>query len=244
MPMRVPEMSNVPQFKQGRAQSLADTAMLLAGPAESTARNAMAGNVGMIIKPKGGNFVKGTRYYITPEDAAMRYAQPTDPRFPHFETVNDWLQQKLSKYIKNEMGTPEDPVRRIAEEWPAKRDVLISQQQSKIQNLQELAAKYEDMGLPPEVIANRMANSQREAGTIQNKIAEIESYNPLHYTPDKKISPYNDVEELRKKAGYPVEGIAKTDLGKLWEHYTDNAFTIYKQILGLNQCQKIKMFML
>jgi hypothetical protein len=228
MPMRVPEMSNVPQFKKGRAQSLADTAMLLAGPAESTARNAMAGNVGMIIKPKGGNFVKGASYYITPEDAAMRYAQPTDPRFPHFETVNDWLQQKLAKYIKNEMGTPEDPIRRIAEEWPAKRDVLISQQQSKIPNLKEIAAKYEDMGLPPEVIASRMANAQREAGTIQNKIAEIESYNPLHYKPDKEISPYNDVEELRKKAGYPAEGIAKSDLGKLWEHYTDNAFTIDK----------------
>lgn len=227
-PMRVPEMSNVPQFKKGRAQSLADTAMLLAGPAESTARNAMAGNVGMIIKPKGGNFVKGASYYRTPEDAAMVYAQPTDPRFPHFETVNDWLQQKLSKYIQNEMGTPEDPVRRIAEEWPVKRDVLISQQQSKIPNLQELAAKYEEMGLPPEVIANRMANAQREAGTIQNKIAEIESYNPLHYKPDKEISPYNDVEELRKKAGYPVEGIAKSDLAKLWEHYADNAFIVDK----------------
>ena len=44
MPMRVPEMSNVPQFKQGRAQSLADTAMVLAGPAESTARTAASFN--------------------------------------------------------------------------------------------------------------------------------------------------------------------------------------------------------
>jgi hypothetical protein len=246
MPMRVPEMSNVPQFKKGRAQSLADTAMLLAGPAESTARNAMAGNVGMIIKPKGGNFVKGASYYRTPEDAAMVYSQYVDPELagyaragmhlmPHeyAETVpkmavNDWLQQKLAKYIKNEMGTPEDPVRRIAEEWPVKRDVLISQQQSKIPNLQELAAKYEEMGLPPEVIANRMANAQRETAGIQNKISELENYNPLHYSPDKEISPYNDVEELRKKAGYPVEGIAKSDLAKLWEHYADNAFIVDK----------------
>jgi hypothetical protein len=246
MPMRVPEMSNVPQFKKGRAQSLADTAMLLAGPAESTARNAMAGNVGMIIKPKGGNFVKGASYYRTPEDAAMVYSQYVDPELagyaragmhlmPHeyAETVpkmavNDWLQQKLAKYIKNEMGTPEDPVRRIAEEWPVKRDVLISQQKSKIPNLQELAAKYEEMGLPPEVIANRMANAQRETAGIQDKISELENYNPLHYTPNKEISPYSDVEELRKKAGYPVEGIAKSDLAKLWEHYADNAFIVDK----------------
>jgi hypothetical protein len=202
---------------------------------------------GGIIKPKGGNFVKGASYYITPEDAAMRYSQYVDPdvasaalsgkysptSYEYKDTipkvaVNDWLQQKLAKYIKNEMGTPEDPVRRIAEEWPAKRDVLISQQKSKIPNLQEFAAKYEEMGLPSEVIANRMANAQRETAGIQDKISELENYNPLHYTPNKEISPYNDVEELRKKAGYPVEGIAKSDLAKLWEHYADNAFTVDK----------------
>lgn len=203
--------------------------------------------IGGIIKPKGGNFIKGASYYITPEDAAMRYSSYVDPdvasaalsgkysptSYEYKDTipkvaVNDWLKQKLAKYIQNEMGTPEDPIRRIAEEWPAKRDVLISQQQSKIPNLQELAAKYEDMGLPPEVIANRMANAQRDIGGIKDKISDIENYNPLHYAPKKEISPYNDVEELRKKAGYPVEGIAKSDLGKLWEHYADNAFIVDK----------------
>lgn len=242
MPMRVPEMSNVPQFKKGRAQSLADTAMLLAGPAESTARNAMAGNVGMIIKPKGGNWLD--TYGRTPEKAANQFTRSVDPELagyaragmylmPHeynetvpVMAVNDWLKQKLAKYIQNEMATPEDPIRRIAEEWPAKRDVLISQQQSKIPNLQELAAKYEDMGLPPEVIANRMANANRDALTIQDKISELEGYNPLHYTPrDPREFDIDDVMDKRHSAGYPVEGIAKTDIGKLWEHYADRNIT-------------------
>ena len=242
MPMRVPEMSNVPQFKQGRAQSLADTAMLLAGPAESTARNAMAGNVGMIIKPKGGNWLDA--FGRSPEKSASQFTRSVDPELagyaragmhlmPHeynetvpVMAVNDWLQQKLAKYIQNEMGTPEDPVRRIAEEWPAKRDVLISQQQSKIPNLQELAAKYEDMGLPPEVIANRMANANRDALTIQDKISELEGYNPLHYTPkDPREFDIDDVMAKREAADYPAEGIAKTNLGKLWEHYADENIT-------------------
>ena len=242
MPMRVPEMSNVPQFKKGRAQSLADTAMLLAGPAESTARNAMAGNVGMIIKPKGGNWLD--TYGRSPEKAASQFSRSVDPELesyarsgmhlmPHEynETVpkmavNDWLKQKLGKYIQNEMATPEDPIRRIAEEWPAKRDVLISQQQSKIPNLQELAAKYEDMGLPPEVIANRMANANRDSLNIQDKISELEGYNPLHYTPrDPREFDIDDVMDKRHSAGYPVEGIAKTGIGKLWEHYADRNIT-------------------
>ncbi|MBV5309076.1 PcfJ domain-containing protein [Chromatium okenii] len=242
MPMRVPEMSNVPQFKQGRAQSLADTAMLLAGPAESTARNAMAGNVGMIIKPKGGNWLDA--FGRSPEKSATQFGRSVDPELagyaragmhlmPHeynetvpVMAVNDWLKQKLAKYIQNEMATPEDPIRRIAEEWPAKRDVLISQQQSKIPNLQELAAKYEDMGLPPEVIANRMANANRDALTIQDKISELEGYNPLHYTPrDPREFDIDDVMAKREAADYPAEGIAKTNLGKLWEHYADENIT-------------------
>ena len=136
--------------------------------------------------------------------------------------MRDWLQQKLGKYIQNEMATPEDPVRRIAEEWPAKRDVLISQQQSKIPNLKEIAAKYEDMGLPPEVIASRMANAQRETSGIQDKISELEGYNPLHYKPrDPSEFDIDDVMAKREAADYPAEGIAKTGIGKLWEHYAD-----------------------
>jgi hypothetical protein len=238
-PMRVPEMSNVPQFKKGRAQSLADTAMLLAGPAESTARNAIAGNVGMIIKPKGGNWLESS-YRTSPSKAVNLFERSVDPELagyaragmhlmPHeynetvpVMAVNDWLQQKLAKYIQNEMGTPEDPVRRIAEEWPAKRDVLISQQKSKIPNLQDLAAKYEEMGLPPEVIASRMANAQREAAGIQDKIIEFENYNPLHYTPKYPRDDFiEDIAARRERTGYPAEGIAETDLGKLWEHYAD-----------------------
>lgn len=30
--------------------------------------------------------------------------------------VNEWIDQKLNRYIRNEMGTPEDPIRRLAEE--------------------------------------------------------------------------------------------------------------------------------
>ena len=198
--------------------------------------------IGGIIKPKGGNWLDA--YGRTPEKAASQFSRSVDPELesyaragmhlmPHEynETVpkmavNDWLKQKLGKYIQNEMGTPEDPIRRIAEEWPAKRDVLISQQQSKIPNLQELAAKYEDMGLPPEVIANRIANANRDVLTIQDRISELEGYNPLHYTPrDPREFDIDDVMAKREAADYPAEGIAKTNLGKLWEHYADENIT-------------------
>lgn len=195
--------------------------------------------IGGIIKPKGGNWLD--TYAGSPEKVASQFGKYVDPdvasaalsgkysptSYEYKDTipkvaVNDWLKQKLAKYIQNEMGTPEDPIRRIAEEWPAKRDVLISQQQSKIPNLQELAAKYEDMGLPPEVIANRMANANRDALNIQDKISDLESYSPLHYKPRYPSDfDIDEVMDKRHSAGYPTEGIAKTGIGKLWEHYAD-----------------------
>jgi hypothetical protein len=199
--------------------------------------------IGGIIKPKGGNWLD--TFGRTPEKAASQFSRSVDPELagyaragmhlmPHeynetvpVMAVNDWLQQKLGKYIKNEMGTPEDPIRRIAEEWPAKRDVLISQQQSKIPKLQDLLAKYEqDVELPPEVLANRIANTNRDIGGIQDKISELEGYNPLHYTPrDPREFDIDDVMAKREELGYPEEGIAKTHLGKLWEHYADENIT-------------------
>ncbi len=175
---------------------------------------------GGIIKPKGGNWLDS--YLGTPVKAAKQFGKATVGNPNPSEEINNWLEQKLAKYIQNEMGTPEDPIRRIAEEWPAKRDVLISQQKSKMPNMQDLAAKYEEMGLPPEVIASRMANAQRETSGIQDKISELEGYNPLHYKPrDPGEAFTQDVQSRRIMAGYPAQGIAKTDLGKMWEHYAD-----------------------
>lgn len=43
------------------------------------------------------------------------FAEITTGRTPS-DSINNWLDQKLTKYIKNEMATPEDPVRALAEQ--------------------------------------------------------------------------------------------------------------------------------
>jgi hypothetical protein len=216
-PMQVPEMSRLPQFKKGRAQSLADTAMLLSGPAESTARNAAAGNVGMIIKPKGGNWLDDNLKQVL-----RHYSERTS------EPVQDWVQNKLGNYIRNEMGTLEDPIRRIADEWPAKQEKLLAPQLKKRDKLEDLIAKYGVEPVPagvdnPEAWrAARLRSSQRDLEDINNEIDRIQNYNPLHYTPETLPSFYmKPVKDKRVKSGYPEEGIAKSDLAKLWEHYSD-----------------------
>jgi hypothetical protein len=83
-----------------------------------------------VVKPKGGNWLAGTvERTIDP----MRTLDPNmvntlrnaDPRFvdqaalSRMESeggaLDRWLETKLAKYIKNEMATPEDPIRALAE---------------------------------------------------------------------------------------------------------------------------------
>jgi len=87
-----------------------------------------------VVKPKGGNWLAGSvEREIEPMKARDRFGM-TDPRdlaaaigVPLEEAqalhasnlpnvaINRWLETKLAKYIKNEMATPEDPLRALAE---------------------------------------------------------------------------------------------------------------------------------
>lgn len=99
---------------------------------------------GMAIKQKGGNWLTGNierqtqrmKSRVIGQDPARRledleaaYAQNVEAGVPVDETfmqrerermmpdiaINRWIDTKLNRYIRNEMGTPEDPVRALAE---------------------------------------------------------------------------------------------------------------------------------
>jgi hypothetical protein len=111
----------------------------------ATALAAMGPAVGAVIKPKGGNWIRNQPgNYLrtlknTPDvDQDIVMAQErladlentpspfnTEPmrrelkqELAGYETeksLNNWIDTKLGKYVKNEMGTPEDPLRKLAE---------------------------------------------------------------------------------------------------------------------------------
>jgi hypothetical protein len=83
-----------------------------------------------VIKPKGGNWLAGS---FSAERALEPLRKPmpsraTDafgnevpnplansPMYTENAALNKWIDTKLTKYVKNEMATPEDPVRALAE---------------------------------------------------------------------------------------------------------------------------------
>lgn len=86
-----------------------------------------------VVKPKGGNWLAGSvegalkpmlvRGPTHRDEALMiggEFARLADTpegieQMAKNEAINKWLQTKLAKYIRNEMGTPEDPIRALAE---------------------------------------------------------------------------------------------------------------------------------
>ena len=104
--------------------------------------------VGMVIKPKGGNWLTGdveskvgkmkmadntppeTIQAIEKSIETLKSKVDTDPTTARTivnleneldvakrnNAINDWIDRNLTNYIKKEMGTPEDPVRLLAEQ--------------------------------------------------------------------------------------------------------------------------------
>lgn len=195
-PMQVPAMSRIPQFKTGRAESFADTVLLgadavpvvgalgkVAGKAgKAGARvvgeelnRAILDNSGALaklvpqaakpmyaVKPKGGNWAPAAGS----KDSVEASIQPlkggeTDP-------ANKWLETKLQKYIRNDMGTPDDPIRlahekgyshipgNLAEEFGAwlPEDTAAMRRKAGYPEEGFAVKKHADAGYPDNTLAN------------------------------------------------------------------------------------------
>jgi hypothetical protein len=93
-----------------------------------------------VIKPKGGNFLTGSvekdlgnlKRGIVNEEAARRLMGDdfTNERManPINNALNNWVDRNLTNYVKKEMATPDDPVRKLAEEGITYKKDLLDQQ--------------------------------------------------------------------------------------------------------------------
>jgi hypothetical protein len=81
-----------------------------------------------VIKPKGGNWLAGSVERALEPLRKPMPSRATDafgnevpnplanlPMYTENAALNKWINTKLTKYVKNEMGTPEDPIRALAE---------------------------------------------------------------------------------------------------------------------------------
>lgn len=134
------------------------------------------------------------------------------------DPVNSWLKAKLPKYIKNEMGTPEDPIRLQADAWAEEQSGLLAQKDAQIANaVQKMEKARQARGLTPE----EMTRSQEQIRQLRLEREFIAEQRGIHYNPDYLGVNRYRAPDVRNQAGYPKEGMGTSEAGRAWEAASD-----------------------
>ena len=82
-------------------------------PLSSIAALSGAPDISMaVVKPKGGNWFTGRGSEL---ESSLEHLVRGLPEVPQPIQVENWVSSKLQKYIKNQLGTMDDPIRALAE---------------------------------------------------------------------------------------------------------------------------------
>ena len=203
---------------------------------------ALSGSPVNVVKQKGGNwFERGLKDSINNlkkdvmneqqlADFASRQSQPVVDQYMQRHNmdvaVNNWLEKTFKNYVKNEMATPEDRVRQMFERRSLDVNKLEIKYNQELDKLEKKLQKAQE--LPPTPENNqRIAYIKRD---IENKLEQKDiDVSTARQTigHDKEIA--NEANYIgsgtkmaRERAGFPVEGMAQSDVGKGWENIADN----------------------
>jgi hypothetical protein len=150
--------------------------------------------------------------------------------------LNNWLDNTFKNYVKNEMATPEDRVRKMFDR--------------RTEDVEKLEAKYEkDITKLETKLANAKAQPQsRERDQaiaylerdIENKIQDLnfdvdtasKTIGHIRDLESEARYPQHGVISVREDRGFPTEGLATSTIGKGWENLTDS-------LLGMKKAGRI-----
>jgi hypothetical protein len=192
-----------------------------------------------VIKPKGGNWVLDPRMgrmksaYDPVEalaDIQKLRAQYGD--LPMYATdeieiknriaTDKWVESNLKNYIKNEMGTVDDPIRLLIE----KRETEILGKFEKDQERAQRMASRAEAEPDPRRKANmtRQANLMFEQAEADKALAlQHKSHLPPDLQNPESIWTPEELASTRKREGFPEEEIGKTKSSQLWEQMADES---------------------
>jgi hypothetical protein len=174
-----------------------------------------------VIKPKGGNWLsgavenqlKGLRKAGQAEDdlAAQGFVTPT-------KAVDNFVDRQLTKYIKNDMGTLEDPVRRSVDAWQGEKAQKLAEAEARVQVLrQKQQAQAATRGVPEEMLTRTRQDVIR-AEEARDLVAENTG---LHHNAEVPEGLQSMVQGKRAGQGQAPMGVATTGPGQAWEARAD-----------------------
>lgn len=190
-----------------------------------------------VIKPKGGNWLSGSvEEAIDPlkqnvlnetglrnlgERAGADVAENVRIRQEPTLALNSWIDQKLGKYIKNDLATPEDPVRALAEKWSVDKPAKLAEVQSRINEFnKKMTRTARERGVPVE----SLTSMRQEMIGLEKEKALIEAKEALHMNLfPQRIDDIENLGDVRSAQGFEPSGMGKSEPARIWEDLADVA---------------------
>ena len=190
-----------------------------------------------VIKQPGGNFLKGeiedsvsSMKRHVPSDVELAKAAFLPPiigdearlRATTDSVLNTFIDKKIAPYIRDEMATPNDPLRAMAEKYAVDKPVRLAEVQGRID---AFAAKMEQTARKRGVPVEQLTSMRQQMIGLEKEKALVEAREGLHFTPDDTnfVSHYY---RNRDKAGTDLKGMGQSPLARSWEDVSDSAFGI------------------
>ena len=187
-----------------------------------------------VVKREGGNWIqntvdnsiRGLKSRVSTENLANytpeQVAQLTaDNRLANNDAMNKWVESKIGRYVKNEMGTPSDPIRLLIEKREAEIADKFLKDQARANRMADRAAEEAD----PRRKANLTRQAQRmlDDAVAQRDLAmEHTSHLPRGFQNVDADEFTDDVlKAVRKAEGFPEKGMGTTPSSRAWESKSD-----------------------
>jgi tetratricopeptide (TPR) repeat protein len=132
--------------------------------------------------------------------------------------LDNWVQNKLGKYIRTDMGSEADPVRKLADEMSEKVKADYQAGLARIAKMKDDIAKAKAKG----------KNTDASEAALDDEIEKVEAAFQDTSRLPIQLGPYTHpalrTGEAREKAGFSPFPISKSNLGKQWEEEADSYF--------------------
>lgn len=135
--------------------------------------------------------------------------------------MDKWVESKIGRYVKSEMGTPSDPIRLMIERREAEIADKFLKDQARANRMADRAAEEVD----PRRKANLTRQAQRmlDDAVAQRDLAmEHTSHLPRGFQ-NVEANPAGDdiLESVRRAEGFPEKGMGTTPSSRAWENKAD-----------------------
>jgi hypothetical protein len=135
--------------------------------------------------------------------------------------LNNWVTNNLGKYTKNQMATPEDPIRLLLDKRTKEIEAKHAKDMGRADRVAQRAMDEPD--------PRRQANMIRESERLKME-ANVERQFAMDSIIPSRMQDYSPeadqyLKQRRQEAGFPAEGMGESEAAKRYETLTDDAIS-------------------